>query len=93
MATIVSEETQISAEGYITLPPHLCRKLGWKTGTKLTVEETAEGVMLRTAPLFTPTTVDDVFGSADYDGPPISIEQMSEAIAIEVRRRHALGRY
>ena len=60
----------------------------WGTGTRLMVEETAEGVLLKPAPLFERTSVDDVVGILKYDGPPKTIEQMNEAVLAEAKRRH-----
>ena len=51
------------------------------------VEETADGVLLKSAPYFAPTKLDDVAGMLKYDGPPISLEDMDAAIVAEARRR------
>lgn len=94
MATKVPvDQTRISSKGQVVLPAAVRTRHRWTAGTRLTVEDTPDGVLLRAAPLFPPTTVDEVFGSLKYDGPTISIEDMDKAIAMEVARRHALGRY
>jgi len=85
--------TTVSTKGQVILPKAIRLKRKWNAGTKLIVEDTPEGVLLKPAALFPPTRIEDVFGSAGYKGPPISIEEMDAAIEKEVRRRHARGRY
>ena len=85
--------TTVSTKGQVVLPKAIRSKRRWEAGTKLLVEETADGVLLKSVPLFKPTRPEDVFGCAGYKGPPISIEDMDKAIEMEVRRRHARGRY
>jgi hypothetical protein len=53
----------------------------------LTVEDTAEGVILKSAPLFAPTRIEEVFGALAYDGPTLSLEDMDAAVAAEAKRR------
>lgn len=72
--------TTLSTKGQVILPTAIRRRRRWEAGTKLIVEETADGVLLRAAPLFPPTTVDEVFGMLKYDGPPVSIEDMNAAV-------------
>ena len=85
--------TTISSKGQVVLPQAIRRKQRWTAGTKLTVEETPDGVLLRSAPLFPSTRLDDVFGCAGYDGPPISLDTMDAAVEAEIKARHARGRY
>ena len=87
--------TTVSTKGQVVLPAAVRRRHGWNAGTRLMVEETSRGVMLRAAKsaLFPPTRMEDVYGAANYKGPPVSIEEMDAAIEAEVRRRHARGRY
>lgn len=93
MAAPEKTTTTVSTKGQVILPHAIRRKRHWGAGTKLIVEDTPEGVLLKAAPLFPPTKIEDVFGCAGYDGPPISIEEMDAAIDQEVKRRHARGRY
>jgi AbrB family looped-hinge helix DNA binding protein len=85
--------TTLSTKGQVILPKAIRQHRNWGAGTRLTVEETSEGVLLKAAPLFAPTTPDEVRGSVRYSGPPVSLEDMDAAISEEVRRRHARGRY
>lgn len=66
------------------------------TGTQLTVEETEDGVLLRPAKPFPPTTVDELIAILEkkkFRGKPKTLAEMDDAIAIGVRRRRARGRY
>lgn len=79
--------TVISTKGQVILPKAIRDQRHWPAGTRLTVENTAEGVLLKPAPLFEATTVDAMFGSLRKDGPTRSVEDMDAAIAAEARRR------
>ena len=81
--------TTLSTKGQVILPQAVRRGRNWLPGTRLLVEETADGVLLRPAALFAPTKPEDVFGSLPYTGPAKTLEDMDAAIAAEVRRRHA----
>jgi bifunctional DNA-binding transcriptional regulator/antitoxin component of YhaV-PrlF toxin-antitoxin module len=79
--TIVSTKDQV-------IPPKAVRDLRkWPAGTRLTVETTADGVLLRAAPHFAPTAIETFFCALAYDGPPKSIEEMDAAIARKAERR------
>jgi AbrB family looped-hinge helix DNA binding protein len=81
--------TTVSTKGQVVLPAELRRRQGWKPGTRLTAEETPEGVLLRRSePLFPPTRLEDVYGCLRYDGPPISIEDMDAGIEAAVTERY-----
>ena len=79
--------TTVSTMGQVILPSAIRQRRRWDAGTKLVVEETADGVLLKAAPLFPPTTIDEVFGSLKYDGPARTIEEMDAAVLAEARRR------
>ena len=85
--------TVVSTKGQVVLPKTIRSKRHWNAGTKLVVEDTPDGVLLRAEALFETTKIKDVYGSATYQGPPVSIEDMDAAIGAEFRRRHARGRY
>lgn len=85
--------TTLSTKGQLILPQAIRRRRQWGPGTKLIVEETPEGVLLKAAPLFPPTRPQDVFGSARHQGPPLSIGEMDAAIEKEARQRRDRGRY
>jgi len=61
----------------------------WTIGTRLVVEETADGILLRRAPLFPPTSPETVFKMLAYSGEPKSLEDMEAGVMAEAARRHA----
>lgn len=93
MPTGDKNTTTLSTKGQLILPLAIRRKRRWEAGTKLIVEETPDGVLLKPAPLFSPSRMEDVYGSANYKGRRVPIEAMDAAILEEVKRRRARGRY
>jgi AbrB family looped-hinge helix DNA binding protein len=90
MATLT---TKLSTKGQVILPKAIRDQMNWPAGTKLTVEQTANGVLLRPAPYFPPSRPEDVFGMLAYKGKPKTVEEMDAAITAEIKERHARGRY
>jgi AbrB family looped-hinge helix DNA binding protein len=88
-----SMTTTVSTKGQVILPKAIRQRRRWEAGTRLVVEETDDGVLLRRAPLFAPTRPEAVYGLLAYAGPPKSLEEMDAGIAAEARRRHAGDRY
>jgi len=93
MPSVAKLTTTVPTEGQVILPASILRRRQWDAGTRLTVEETPDGVLPRPAPLFPPITPERVRGCLRYDGPPKTLEDMQAGIVAEVRRRHARGRY
>lgn len=93
MAASDKPTTTLSTKGQIILPAAIRRRRHWDAGTRLVVEETPEGVLLKPAPLFRPTRSADVFGSLSHQGPPKTLQEMKAGIAAEAERRHARGRH
>ena len=93
MRDAVQTTTTVSTKGQVILPKAVRERRKWAAGTRLTVEETPDGVLLKRAPVFKPTRPEDVFGMLHYSGPPKTIEEMDAAITAEVKRRHVRGRY
>lgn len=83
--------TTVSTKGQVILPKAIRRALHWEAGTRLVVESTPEGVLLKPARVFAETRPDDVFGRLACDGPPRSLEEMEAGVVAEARRRHAGG--
>ena len=79
--------TVISTKGQVILPKAIRELRRWPPGTRLTVEDTADGVLLKATPAFAVTTVDSVFGSLRREGPALSLQDMDSAIAREAKRR------
>ncbi len=70
------------------LPKPIRQALGWRVGTRLVVESTRDGVLLRPDPVFPKTKPEDVFASLAYDGPPKSLEEMDAGVLAEAKRRY-----
>ncbi len=87
------DTTRVSSKGQVVLPQAVRERKKWRPGTRLVVEETKEGVLLRPQKPFPPTTFEEVEGILRYKGKPRTLAEMDEAIAIGVRDRHARGRY
>lgn len=81
--------TTISTKGQVILPKVIREQLRWAAGTRLVVQETAEGVLLRPAPAFAPTRPQDVFASLPHSGPAKTLKEMEDGILAEARLRHA----
>jgi len=79
--------TIVSTKGQVILPKAIRDQRHWSAGTRLTVEDTPDGVILKPAPLFAPTSIDDVFGALGYEGPTLTLEDMDAAVAAEAKRR------
>ena len=83
--------TTVSTKGQVILPKAIRQALRWEAGTRLVVENTPEGVLLKPAPVFAEARGEDVFGCLAHDGAPRSLAEMEAGIVAEARRRHAGG--
>lgn len=79
--------TVISTKGQVILPKAIREQRHWPAGTRLTVENTVDGVLLKPVPVFPATTVETVFASLAYHGKAKTIEEMDAAVADEAQRR------
>lgn len=79
--------TVISTKGQVILPKAIRDQLQWGAGTRLTVENTPDGVLLKSTPMFAATSVDALFGSMRHEGPALTIDDMNAAITAEALRR------
>jgi AbrB family looped-hinge helix DNA binding protein len=80
--------TTVSTKGQVILPKAIRQHRDWGAGTRLIVEETSEGVLLRRAPAFAPTKAEDVFGMLPFSGEPKTLDDMDEAVLAQARRSH-----
>ena len=81
--------TTVSTKSQVILPKAIRRALRWEAGTRLVVENTPTGVLLKPEPAFAETRPEDVFGCLAWNGPPNSLPDMQAGILTEARRRHA----
>jgi AbrB family looped-hinge helix DNA binding protein len=70
----------------VIIPKAVRDRHGWQPGIELEVEDRGDVVVLRPAQQFPSTTFEEVRGCLKYDGPPVTIEEMDEAVAREARR-------
>ena len=87
------ETTRLSTKGQVIIPKAVRESRSWSPGTRFTVEETKEGILLRPAKLVPRTTLEQVAGILKYKGKPKTIAEMDAGIARMVKLRHARGRY
>lgn len=80
--------TTVSTKGQVILPKSIRQRREWGAGTRLIVEETDDGVILKRAPAFTATRPEEVFGLLPHRGDPKSLEEMDTAVLAEAKRRH-----
>ena len=83
--------TTVSTKGQVILPKAIRQTLRWEAGTRLVVENTPEGVLLKPAPVFAETRGEDVFGCLACDAAPKTLEEMKAGVLAEARRRHTGG--
>jgi len=84
--------TTVSTKGQVILPKAIRDQHNWEAGTRLMVESTGNGVLLRAASVFAPTQAKDVFGALPWRGAPKSVTEMKFGVEAEVKRRHARDR-
>lgn len=85
--------TTVSTKGQVILPKAIRDELSWTEGTRLTVERTEAGVLLKEERSIPRTDPDKVFGMLKYKGKPKTLKEMDAGVLEEARRRHARGRY
>jgi AbrB family looped-hinge helix DNA binding protein len=80
MTATAKPTTIVSTKGQVILPKAIRQRHNWGPGTRLVVEETGDGVLLRPEPHFRPTTVQEVSGMLKWEGPAFTVEEMDEAL-------------
>lgn len=93
MAAAETLTTTVSTKGQVILPKTIRQRRRWEPGTRLLVEDTPDGVLLKAAPVFAPTRPEDVAGMLAYREPAKTLEEMDAAITAEIEQRRARGRY
>jgi AbrB family looped-hinge helix DNA binding protein len=89
MASAEKLTIRLSTKGQLILPKSIRERRRWDAGTRIVVEDTADGVLLTAAPIFEPTCSEEVFGSLKVAGPAKTLEEMDAGVLAEARRRHA----
>ena len=78
--------TTVSTKGQVILPSIIRQRREWNAGTRLLVEETPDGVLLKRAPAFVETRPQDVFASLAYSGKPKTLDEMEAGVLTEAHR-------
>ena len=84
--------TIVSTKGQVILPKAIRDLLQWEAGTRLLVETTGDGVLLKAASVFPPTRAKDVFGSLPVRGESKTVAEMNCRIEGETKGRHGRNR-
>jgi len=88
------ETTRLSAKGQVVVPKSIRVAHNWPAGMEFTtVVERDGGILLKPAAGFSRTTLEEVAGSAGYQGKTKTIQEMNAGIARKVRERQDRGRY
>jgi AbrB family looped-hinge helix DNA binding protein len=87
----MTKQTKVSAARQVLIPKEICEQLDWRPGAEIEIEESADGLFLRAKrPRREPMSWEEFRQRMPrYDGPPVSIEEMDEAIERERVRRWA----
>jgi AbrB family looped-hinge helix DNA binding protein len=78
--------TTVSTKGQVILPKAVRDRREWSAGTRLLVEDTPDGVLLKRAAAFAPTRPEKVFRMLLRGDAPKSVEEMDAAVLREARR-------
>jgi AbrB family looped-hinge helix DNA binding protein len=81
--------TTVSTKVQVILPKAIREERRWRAGTRLTIESTPHGALLKPASPFPAAKPADVFASLPCRGKPKTVEEMEAGSAAEARRRHA----
>ncbi len=83
MSTAERLTTTVSTKGQVILPKAIRRALRWEAGTRLTVENTPEGVLLKPESVFAETRLEEVFGCLVYQGTSKTLEEIDAGVLEE----------
>lgn len=84
--------TRLSSKGQVVIPKSVREAHDWAPGQEFEIVETNGSVILRPKKPFPETTIDEVAGCLDYDGPPVPVEKMHGGYALRKKReRRAQG--
>ena len=72
---------KLSTKGQLIIPKEVRDRHGWSAGTELIVEDLGHAVVIRSADIVAPTTLEEVLGCLRHAGRPKTLAEMQEAIA------------
>ena len=79
------EIATLSSKGQIVIPKPIRDAHRWKAGTRLAVEDSADGILIRPVHSFPGTDLAQGLGCAGYKGPAIPIEKMKPEVDQAIR--------
>ena len=79
--------TKLSNKGQVIIPKGVREAHGWEPGMDFEIEEQGDCIILRPVRTLTATTLDDVVGCLKWDGAPVSLADMDEAVMREAKKR------
>ena len=71
---------KLSSKGQIVIPKEIRDELHRQAGTQLTLVSSLSGITLRSAPKKTGSTMTDLIGMLQHEGPPIPIEALCRPV-------------
>jgi AbrB family looped-hinge helix DNA binding protein len=90
------QTTLVSSKGQIIIPKSLREAQRWHAGTRLEIQHTAEGILLRpvtkTAKVPLATGLEAIRARIAYKGPAVSVEEMHDAVEQEAKRRNGVSK-
>lgn len=72
--------TKMSSKGQVVIPKTIRARYKWNPGQELNVIDMGDGIALKPAQPFRPTTLDQVAGRLRYTGRTVSLDEMEAAI-------------
>jgi AbrB family looped-hinge helix DNA binding protein len=81
------QKTTLSSKGQIIIPKQMRDRHHWRPGTRFVIEDTPDGVLLRSDKAVSQVTVESLRGCITYSGPPITLEEMNAGLDAEFRRQ------
>ena len=75
--------TRLSSRGQIVIPKSIREAHNWTVGQEFEIVDSGHAVVLRPKKPFPETTLDEVAGCLEYDGPPVPVEQLSGKYALQ----------
>lgn len=87
MLVAAMSTTHLSSRGQIVIPKSIREAHNWTAGQEFEIVESGNALVLRPKKPFPETTLDEVVGCANYDGPRIPTEELSGAYALKLKMK------
>jgi AbrB family looped-hinge helix DNA binding protein len=80
------ETATLSSKGQVVIPKPIRDAHRWKAGTRLIIEDSADGILIRPAHSFPETELAQGVGCAGYKGPAVPLETMKSEVDLVIRK-------